>query len=476
MRSFFPSRATSRRDLRMGLPLLLIGLGIGPPARAGEEVHLTREAAIVAALPGAARLERALHRPTAEERRHLAEERGVRVPDEPHELVRGFDAEGRSVGVAMFVDEVGKYRPITFIVALDPEQRIRDVRVCVYRESHGGEITRRRFLRQFHGRRVAEPMRLGREVVHIGGATLSCRATIRAAKRVLAVVDHLARKEGGLEQLRFEPWTVAATERSEEIPSARRPAMGTLLDVSIDAEPRAARAGFDAVFHAVAEVTACLDGRLPDSDVARLLAAAPGDPVPVSTLMLEALARAREVAEASGGAFDPTLREGGWRQLGIDRARGVATRGPEVERLDFGGIGKGIALDRAAAVLRDRGLERALLNFGGQLLALEAPRGRAGWAIELRGEEPAAGGEARLLVRGSIATSGERFRGAHLIDPSTGRAARVPLVTRVWADDATTADAWSTACALVPGLEERIAGGPPGVRRVVRIESAEESP
>jgi thiamine biosynthesis lipoprotein len=105
----------------------------------------------------------------------------------------------------------------------------------------------------------------------------------------------------------------------------------------------------------------------------------------------------------------------------------VTSANPAVQ-LDFGGYAKGYALDRAADILRENRIENALVNVGGNIMALGRREGRL-WRVGL--ESPR--GEAVLatieLADGeAIGTSGDyrRYyeidgkRYAHIIDPRTG--------------------------------------------------------
>jgi thiamine biosynthesis lipoprotein len=109
----------------------------------------------------------------------------------------------------------------------------------------------------------------------------------------------------------------------------------------------------------------------------------------------------------------------------------VTSSNPEV-RIDFGGYAKGYALDRAADILRDAGIRSALVNVGGNILAL-GRRGDTPWRVGL--EDPRGpAGEAHLLGTieladgEAIGTSGDyrRYyvvdgkRYAHIIDPRSG--------------------------------------------------------
>lgn len=101
-------------------------------------------------------------------------------------------------------------------------------------------------------------------------------------------------------------------------------------------------------------------------------------------------------------------------------------------RLDFGGYAKGYALDRAAAILRDGGIASALVNVGGNILAL-GKHGATPWRIGLEDPRAASGppqllGTIELADGEAIGTSGDyrRFyiaggkRYSHIIDPRSG--------------------------------------------------------
>jgi hypothetical protein len=78
----------------------------------------------------------------------------------------------------------------------------------------------------------------------------------------------------------------------------------------------------------------------------------------------------------------------GYRHVVVDRERHtVRFDRPGVE-LDLGGIGKGYAADRVAAVLRRRGIASALVNLGGSsVYGLGTPPGAPGWEVGGRRSE-----------------------------------------------------------------------------------------
>lgn len=106
----------------------------------------------------------------------------------------------------------------------------------------------------------------------------------------------------------------------------------------------------------------------------------------------------------------------------------VTSANPLVQ-LDFGGYAKGYALDRAAAILRARGIAGAFIDIGGNVIALGAADGRP-WRVAI--EAPRGGGILGMLdLRDgeAMGTSGDyrRYyevdgrRYSHIVDPRTGR-------------------------------------------------------
>lgn len=267
----------------------------------------------------------------------------------------------------------------------------------------------------------------------------------------------------------------AAQGIAAETVERRLAAMGTWLTVEVSGPDRAtALAWSEVAVRALAEVESRLSTWTDASELARLNRAPVGETVVLSPELAGELARARELSEATGGAFDPALgplvRAWGLREGGAQPSPGALAAAREASglarfafdapgrvrrlaagaALEEGGFGKGLGLDLALARLRAAGATAAWIDLGGQVAFL-GPQPRTA-----RLADPADRERAVLeltLAPGSLATSGNAERGivvdgvprSHLLDPRTGAPAPERGSVTVWALDATTADALSTA-------------------------------
>jgi thiamine biosynthesis lipoprotein len=117
----------------------------------------------------------------------------------------------------------------------------------------------------------------------------------------------------------------------------------------------------------------------------------------------------------------------GWKKVRWNRP---GLKMPAGMELDFGGIGKEYAVDRAAMRIRALGDFAALVNFGGDLVATGMPGGQHGWQVGIEAPDTADGVAKRIirLRQGALATSGDarRFilkdgvRYHHILDPHSG--------------------------------------------------------
>jgi Na+-transporting NADH:ubiquinone oxidoreductase subunit NqrC len=64
--------------------------------------------------------------------------------------------------------------------------KVRQTEILEYREAYGGEVRNARWRTQFMGRQHSDPVRIGRDIQNISGATLSCEHVTDGIRRILA--------------------------------------------------------------------------------------------------------------------------------------------------------------------------------------------------------------------------------------------------------------------------------------------------
>lgn len=260
------------------------------------------------------------------------------------------------------------------------------------------------------------------------------------------------------------------------------------LAVVLTTDPHAVGAAHDAVRAETAAMDEACSRFRPDSELARVNAAA-GTPTRVSPLFAEVVTAALRAAAATEGDVDPTCgaaleaagydrdiellrHEGirftvrgrvpatGWQNVGWNP--GTRTlRTPPGCRLDFGAVAKALAADRAAAAVARALKCGVLVSLGGDI-ATAGPAPAEGWQIKIADDHRAGDdvpGPVIALRSGGLATSSTTTRrwsttagdAHHILDPRSGAPATPPWrtvsVTAATCVDANTA---STA-ALVRG-------------------------
>lgn len=207
----------------------------------------------------------------------------------------------------------------------------------------------------------------------------------------------------------------------------------------------------------------------PQSDISLVNNLEAGESVRVAIQVFDCLELAFRLSAETGGAFDVSLarvmdsiRNEKGEIRGIDeramekafeeKRRGLYLLSQEDftvhckssgAGIDLGGIGKGFALDLLALFLDDWDLPQALLHGGGStVLALDPPEGEVGWKVGF-GEE--SGREPVWLNRSALSGSGKSVKGAHVLDPRTGKPAEGHTRTWAKAPSAAVSDALSTA-------------------------------
>jgi FMN-binding protein len=93
---------------------------------------------------------------------------------------------GALLGFAQVRNVKGKDQPITFLVAIDPMNALKDVDVLVYREPYGGEVAYEPWRKQFRGKTVTAPLVVGKDIRNVSGATISSHSVTLGVRKALA--------------------------------------------------------------------------------------------------------------------------------------------------------------------------------------------------------------------------------------------------------------------------------------------------
>jgi thiamine biosynthesis lipoprotein len=234
----------------------------------------------------------------------------------------------------------------------------------------------------------------------------------------------------------------------------------------------------------------------PGSEITALNRRAAREPVVLAPDLFDLLSRAFAFSDLTDGAFDPTVGPlircwgfyrgsgtlpddeslesaraiAGRRHVHLDPDAGTVSFDADGVEIDLGGIGKGYAIDEAIRILRERGVEHALLHGGTSTVAsIGSGYDGAPWRIAVEGGESLLGTleltDRSLSVSaptGKSFTHEGRIMG-HVIDPRLGAPATAAAVAAVESESATESDALSTAALVLGPRAGRLASDERGV-------------
>jgi thiamine biosynthesis lipoprotein len=239
------------------------------------------------------------------------------------------------------------------------------------------------------------------------------------------------------------------------------------------------RAAAEEAAEEVRRLDRMLSNYIPDSEWSQMNRNAAKGPFRLSPELFNLLSACIDYSRASDGAFDISvgplmkvwgfykgsgrfphraeirgaLANTGYRHIVLDPAHRTIQFDRAHVELDPGGIGKGYAVDRMAAILRQGGIASALISGGSSsIYAIGAPPSDArGWQVSIRNpRKPSETIESVYLKDNSMSTSGnyEKFFYAegrmwsHIMDPRTGYPAEGVLAVSVIAPKTIDSEAW----------------------------------
>jgi FAD:protein FMN transferase len=248
----------------------------------------------------------------------------------------------------------------------------------------------------------------------------------------------------------------ARTATMSEIHVFKHSAMATHFQVRLAGEEKnyAAQAA-QAAFALVDALEAKLSRFRANSEIAHIAQLGGGEKLRLTEPVFACLRLAQKMEFATRGAFSITaaaLKTQPTKPLWslVDKDFSIRCDNGRLE-FDLGAIGKGLALDRAAEVLREWSCPAFLLIAGGSsILAGEAPAETAGWDCGLGDDHSP---KRFLLTQASLSGSGLAIKGQHILDPRTGLPAAQHHRTWALAATAAESDALSTACMILKDAE-----------------------
>lgn len=253
--------------------------------------------------------------------------------------------------------------------------------------------------------------------------------------------------------------------------------------VSIRAVGDNADEAIEAALGEMRRIESLMSRYVPTSDVSLINRSAGGPPVKVASETFHVIEEAVQCARLTNGAFDITIgplmdlwefnSSGptipgpeeieqakplvGWELIELDPENMTVRLPKEGMSIDLGGIAKGYAAQQGARVLREYGIRHALIDAGGNIVAVGSRAEGNPWRIGIRdprGEGPEATiGPTIHLVDAAVATSGdyERFfihdgkRYHHILNPETGMPVESVSSVTVVTESPLHADMLSTA-------------------------------
>jgi FAD:protein FMN transferase len=479
-----------------------VGFDEEPADNYQPQVFLTKEEALIKVFPDCDEVVYDEIILTDEEKGTIQERLKRKIFEDSFITYIGINS-GKVVGYAIITEEIGKFHPYTFIVSTNPNGKIRDIAILVYRESRGGEVAHKRFLHQFKGKSLKNPIRINKDIINITGATMSVVTMCTGVRKVLAVIEEFYLSEKRTDKIaslkRVEFGSKGPDEELELFKKAIL-SMGTVFEISAYAsdENRIEKA-FNDVLKEVNRLDYLMSNYKEESELSRINKNAASEPTYCDNELAYIIEQSLQYSDITDGAFDitigplmkkwgffkgqgeipgeeelaPVLESVSYKNIIIEETikkslfrdpsivKTISFKNPGTQ-IDLGGIGKGYAVDIAAKVLKASGIRSALINFAGNIYAYGTPPGKESWVIGLQHPRKSEGILNSFEIKDkAVSTSGdyEKFfiidgkRYSHIIDPRTGNPVEGIVSVTIVADNATRADALSTGV-FVLGLDK----------------------
>ncbi|HEY1424295.1 MAG TPA: FAD:protein FMN transferase [Candidatus Acidoferrum sp.] len=282
------------------------------------------------------------------------------------------------------------------------------------------------------------------------------------------------------------PITARAQDQPPSLYHQKKYIMGTVFEIVVyDASAARANDAMEQALREIVRLDAVMSNYKTDSELSALNRNAHDRPETVSPDLYRVIEESLQYSRLTGGKFDVTVGPL------VDRWKAVMNGEPapsleeqeklracvgyqKIElispdriefhssclRIDLGAIGKGYAVDRAAEILRSRGIKNALIDAGGSTwYGMGSPPEQSGWLVRLR--DPSESIDPQVILHDNSVSTSEQTPPSelgndspgHIIDPAQGAPLKTRYAISAIAKSGTASDGLSTSLLLVGPAE-----------------------
>lgn len=425
-----------------------------PPENYKFQVFLEEEEALAKVFAGCDKIESEFLTLTSEGREYFKEL--LKRPDLETTFQVYIGKKGDVIShYAIITEEMGCFHPITWILSTNTKGKILDIAVMVYRESRGHEVSRKRFLKQFEGKSLKDPLSTNKDIIRITGATVSVQAVCRGVRKMLAFIHEFyintsPASTNLAQRITSNQATVAGASRQLFTTARVIGGVKAVVAAEVDSERRFFSVA-DKAFNEMERIE-----RLFRNESKVLNNVAGGAAYPCNKEVFEVIRRCYQYGVLTEGAFDvtvstllekwgvykgklkevreekliPLLKAVSYKNIKIDDDNKVISFAHRQTKVDLGPVVKGYAVDKALELIKIEGITAACINYGNVTRMLEPPSEKNAWKIgvphPIKGDSVI--GSLSLSNRGvAFAADYSRYSSVqdkiynHLVDPKLGK-------------------------------------------------------
>ncbi len=322
---------------------------------------------------------------------------------------------GKKQGViakyAIITEEKGCFHPITFIVGVNADGSVDNVAIMAYRESRGRDVARARFLHQYKGKTVNDPIRMNRDIIHLTGATTSVRGVNRGVRKALAALDQFyLNGERGANAKPYQANSAGYSDGAESALYSQAYVMtdGIMEAVITNVSEAAASVAFKELAKEALRLNLKIGKSVKKSEINIINKKGAKKPQKCGKELFEIIKTAIDYSNLTGGNLD--IAEGflieklknskkkrkpdklqklynaaTYKNIELNRGDGKGFGSVSLKEkstgIDITLLSKGYIVDRAVDKLKSSGIANALVSFAGVTKAIGTSQNGKNWKI-----------------------------------------------------------------------------------------------